>query len=98
MVAVLSQPVARPAEGVIFLAHLLNIVIITVIIVIIAIIIVIVIIIIEIVIIMIVNLVIAELMTVGCVLLAPGVEDAAQQTVDENYIHLEIHYHNSNLH
>merc|ERR1711974_341209 len=53
MVAVLSQPVPRPAEGVIFLAHL----------------------------------VITELMTVGCVLLAPCVENAAKQAVDENYIH-----------
>ena len=44
------------------------------------------------------NLVITELMTVGCVLLAPGVENAAQQTVDENYIHLVIHRHDSNLH
>ena len=84
MVAVLSQPVARPAERVIFLAHLLNIVII--------------IIETDAIITIIANLVITELMTVGCVLLAPGVENAAQQTVDENYIHLVIHRHDSNLH
>ena len=74
MVAILGQPVARPAEGVIFLAHLhqhrhhdchhRNTIVIVL------------------------NLVITELMTVGCVLLTPSVENAAKQAVDENYIHL----------
>ena len=79
MVAILSQPVARPAEGVIFLAHLHqhrhhdchhhNTIVIVL------------------------NLVITELMTVGCVLLTPSVENAAKQAVDENYIHLITIHH-----
>ena len=81
MVAILGQPVARPAEGVIFLAHLhqhrhhdchhRN----------------------TIVIVIVLNLVITELMTVGCVLLTPSVENAAKQAVDENYIHLITIHH-----
>ena len=79
MVAVFSQPVARPAERVIILAHL-KITIVNIVAIFIWIVFQLVIIF--------SHLVIAELVTVASVLLPPSVEDAAKQTVDEHHVNL----------
>ena len=79
MVAVFSQPVARPAERVIILAHL-KITIVDIVAIFIWIVFQLVIIF--------SHLVIAELVTVASVLLPPSVEDAAKQTVDEHHVNL----------
>ena len=79
MVAIFSQPVARPAERVIILAHL-KITIVDIVAIFIWIVFQLVIIF--------SHLVIAELVTVASVLLPPSVEDAAKQTVDEHHVNL----------